>query len=120
MDYPKTPELNKLKLIKDKSQTVGNFIEWLYSNGLEICSMHKHDEECYRSHNCKRDLCKRNSKAKCTADSVLDCGLLDEQWIVRHKSIESLLGAFFNIDINKVENEKQAILEYIRTHEGHE
>ncbi len=34
--YPKTPELDRMKLVRDDSQTIGNFIEWLSENNMCI------------------------------------------------------------------------------------
>lgn len=71
------PEHEKLKLIKDKSQAIGEFLEWL---GAEK-------------------------------------GLHVAQWISEHRlmpanySTEKLLAEFFDIDLDKLEDEKRAMIE---------
>jgi hypothetical protein len=37
-DYPATPTLDKMVGIQDKSQAIGEFVEWLRLNGIELCS----------------------------------------------------------------------------------
>ncbi len=32
--YPPTPELNKMLAVKNESQEIGNFLEWLGDNGV--------------------------------------------------------------------------------------
>jgi len=75
------PELDKMMAIKDKSQVLGEFLDWLDSE-TEYCIA--------------------------TRCRDMDC-------LVRaHVSIEQLLADFFGIDLNKVEEEKRAILDGLR------
>ena len=43
------------------------------------------------------------------------CELGDEGYVPSHISINDLLAEYFKIDLNKVEQERQALLEWIRT-----
>jgi len=70
-DYP---EHEKLEKIADKSQFLGEFLEWL--------------------------------QGKYTIAEYVD----DTLWPVR-KSIQQLLAAYFEIDLNALEREKEDILE---------
>lgn len=74
----KTPECDKLHAIKEKSQAVGEFLEWLcQTKGVFLVSFGEDGEKmCYFQYN-----------------------------------REQLLAEFFEIDLNKVEEERQAILE---------
>lgn len=38
----KYPEHEKLKAIQDRSQAIGEFIEWLYERDLAICEFNRH------------------------------------------------------------------------------
>lgn len=83
----KTPELDKMKAAKETSQKIGEFIEWLGENGYHIC-------------------------IECSGGGMPD-GDSSEYWPC-NESIEKLLAKYYNIDLNKVEQEKRAILEEFR------
>ena len=58
---------------------------------------HDHDEECYDD----------------TGHRV--CGYRQDELVVVHlPSTEQLLANFFQIDLNKVEDERRALLDYLR------
>lgn len=77
------PEHDRLKLISDKSQTIGAFLEWLNSeSGLEICTLIE--------------------------------GQIDDRFAPAGISIEKLLAQYFEIDLDKIEKEKRAMLDSIR------
>lgn len=42
--YPPTPELDKMKSVKDQSEIIGGFIDWLSCNQLEICIRNPDDD----------------------------------------------------------------------------
>ena len=76
------PEHDKLKALNGANQTVGEFLEWLEMHGYAIC----------------RD---RNEHRP-----DLDC----KYWPT-HKRRDQLIADFFEIDSDKLEQEKRAILE---------
>lgn len=77
----KTPELDKMRIVKGKSQAIGEFLEWLErEKQIELCERDKSDEELY------------------------PCAI----------PIERLIAAHFGIDLMRVEEEKQALLEELR------
>ncbi len=41
------PEHDKLKLIQEDSQKIGEFIEWLNENGYRICELDNHNDVYY-------------------------------------------------------------------------
>jgi hypothetical protein len=75
----KYPEHTKLKAIQKQSQAVGEFLEWLNSEGFWIC---------------KR-------------------GPRDEYWPTSRR-MQSLLAEHFEIDENKIDAEKEAMIEECR------
>lgn len=80
---PETPELDKMHKVKEDSQKIGEFLEWLGSQGIELMQWRK---------NYPRD---------------------------RHpfpigESIEKLLYRYFEIDFDKAEAERRALLDYVR------
>jgi hypothetical protein len=80
------PECEKLVKHKQESQIIGTFLDWLQNEkGYEIAYW---DEASNRSD--------------------------DEQLYPCHKTIEQWLAEYFNIDLNKVEKERQQIIEDLR------
>lgn len=77
------PECDKMMAVKEKSQVIGEFLEWL---------------TCERS--TQVELCVRND----LTDRIMPC----------YTSTEQLLAEFFDIDLDKVEEEKRGILDEIK------
>jgi len=72
------PEHRKLREIKDKSQCIGEFIEWLNEEGMTVCEWSP--------------------------------GNIDN-WNPTSTSTNRLLARFFEIDLDKLEEEKLAMLD---------
>lgn len=82
------PEHQKLQAIKDKSQAIGEFLDWLTSvKNYRIAKWIKYNEEDPES------------------DSTLQPACYP---------IERLLAEYFGINQNKLEQEKRAMLDTIR------
>jgi len=79
-----TPTLDKMLKVKSESQAIGNFVEWLREQGIEIGKYEK--VEGYRN----------------------------EQFVADRRSIEKLLADYFEIDLNKAETERRQILGGLR------
>ncbi len=105
-DYPKTPELDRLGAVKDKSQAIGEFIDWLTSEKkVHLGSPHEHGPTC-RGWDEGRDRYAPRGEDRCECSTG--------EFIPLNTSIEKLLAEFFEIDLKKVEKERQAILDHIR------
>ncbi len=81
-------EIDKLLSVKDKSQTIGEFIEWLQEKGYVLSFW-------------------------------LERGQRPHSWselAPLRKSIEQILAEYFEIDLDKVEHERRALLEELRSH----
>lgn len=89
------PEHEKLAAVSDKSQACGEFIEWLQGQGLCLAEPHSHSEDC------------RYGGFKI-------CNLRDQELIPAQRNMRRLLAEFFDIDEEKLEQEKQAILNQMR------
>ena len=74
------PEHDKLHLVKDKSQTIGEFLEWLPTQGIHLCTFHYQDNQ-YRT---------------------------------AYTPITELLAKFFDIDLDKLDDEKRQMLNNLR------
>lgn len=75
------PECEKLRAVKEKSQAIGEFLDWLSSQGIVLAAW-----------------------------NTDGCDRLE----LRRGSIEELLAEYFNIDLDKVETEKRALLDDLR------
>jgi len=73
-DYP---EHQKMGAIKEQSQTIGEFLDWLFSKGVILAHYQ---------------------------------GQLDEL-MPRDMNITNLLAAYFNIDLEKIEEERQQMID---------
>lgn len=80
-DYP---EHTKLSAIKDKSQAIGQFLEWLPEQGITLCGFVGEDKTSHA------------------------------HYYPYQKTIQQLLSEYFEIDLEVLEKEKQQMLEKIR------
>jgi len=85
---PITPELYKLSAVAEESQKIGEFLDWMESRHYQICGWINGNSDEHGHYSPIR--------------------LSDEQ----------LFAQYFNIDLQKVEQEKQALLAWLR--EEHE
>lgn len=98
-ELPKTPTLDKLRGVKDKSQTIGSFLDWLQSEQkIQLMHYHEHIESCFDE----------------DGDSDSNCGLFEDDPMPNHRSIEKLLADYFEIDLGEVEKERRALLDWQR------
>jgi hypothetical protein len=105
--YPATPELDKMKAVKDKSQAVGDFIDWLRSEKkVQFGAPHVHGPTC-KGWDAERERYKPHG-----FDDRCECAT--GEFIPFNFTPERLLAEFFEIDLTKVENERRAILDHIR------
>lgn len=86
-----------MKAVQTQSQAIGEFLEWL-GDEKDICmaQRHQHTDGCLDE------------------DLEVGCGYEDDELIYVHIGIEKLLAEYFSIDLDKVEQEKRAMLEEIR------
>jgi len=91
----KYPECDRLHKIQKQSQIVGGFLEWLDEKGIALCSIHSHSDSCID-------------------EDGRHCGLSELDYYPIYRNIQSLLAEFFKIDLDKVEQENQQILEEYR------
>jgi hypothetical protein len=89
-DYPDTPELDKrgMQIKALHTQAIGIFVEWLNSQGMWIAHYAQFDD------------------------------IKDPMLVTVDKSIEQLLADFAGIDLNKVEQERRVLLEYVQARQS--
>lgn len=99
---PPCPECEKMHAVKDKSQAIGEFLEWLQAERkVHLCVVHSHSDGCYEEDDEFHE-------------DPPKCGCNEGDYLPFHKGTEQLLAEFFGIDLAKVEDEKRALLEFVR------
>ena len=101
-------ELEKLEGVKDRSQEIGEFLEWLFDTKNYHIAKYLTDEEYESEDNVYwvgelygKEQFKRHEIGK-------------EQLMPIHIDIEKLLAEYFEIDLVKVEEERNKILRDVR------
>lgn len=89
-------ECEKLIRVASDSQKIGAFIDWMRERGWEFARMHSHND-------CERE------------NGYFTCGYCKDEFEPDRRSINTILAEYFEIDIDKVEAERRAILEAIRS-----
>ena len=87
MDKEMYPELEKLRGVSERSQAIGEFLEWLFGSKNYHIAKYLGEEE-YEDD--------------------------EDELVPVHIDIEKLLAEFFGIDLAKAEEERREILEQIR------
>ena len=103
IDYPKTPELDKILEHKEVSQAIGSFLDWL-----------EYEAEFGPKKGEGRKAAIRATKLN---DSPVKLCIFDDdtgEWEPVRLRIEEMLARYFGIDLNEVEKERFAVLEYVR------
>jgi hypothetical protein len=107
MEQPATPELEKLAAVSDESQKLGAFLDWCASQGWKLGEWKSYP--CRECDGCEDAL---EEKEDITPD---DCEEPSELMFPINTGIEKLLAQYFSIDLNKVEEERRALLAHIRS-----
>ena len=95
---PSSPECKKLYAVHEQSQKIGEFLEWLQSEkGIVFGLYHTHDDSCYDD----------------PEDDERSCGMSENVLYSKHLDINRVLAQFFNIDLDKVNEERVALLDYL-------
>jgi len=89
MQYPQTPELDKMSKVKEESQKIGEFLDWLQNT-------------------------KRITLAQWAAAIADEDDDEQDRLVAIRQSIEDLLADYFKIDQVKAEQERRALLEYVQ------
>ena len=112
LPYPPTPELDKMKAVRERSQSIGEFLEWLgEEKKWSICASHHHGPGCEGWDEARGRFNPGAFDRRCEAQEF-------ELFPVSF-SIEKLLAEFFDIDLNKVDDERRAIIDHMRSTSAH-
>ena len=125
MNYPATPELDKMLKVKDESQAIGRFLDWLVEERhIFLAEFHKHDDGCCIVENINCPLCsgykfRGRICSRCDGTGSISnehraCGCVDSTMLRISQSFDKLLHEYYDIDDNAEEAERLAVLDYIR------
>jgi len=129
---PDTPELDKMSEAKEYSQKIGEFLDWLVSEKHIVFSRyHQHVAHCFTLGMTKtqfREAYKGKRKGtlgimtpKAKAHELVagrfddaKCCMHEGELVPEQVQIERTLAEFFEIDLDKVERERRAILDALQ------
>lgn len=96
MDYPETPELDKLRRINESgdNETIGQFLEWAGENGYHLTKTVTYTEQ----------------REMLLSDYIYEVEVEVEQPV----GIEEVLYAFFGLDRDKINAEREAVFNAIK------
>jgi hypothetical protein len=97
------PECEKMKAIQKESQTIGEFLEWLSGKGIHLVTVHTHTDACLDE----------EGESKDEFGNRL-CGYSEGAYQPLHTSTENLLADYYNINLDKVDAEKDQMLKELR------
>jgi hypothetical protein len=90
---PPCPECEKLAAISDQSNQIGDFLNWLANQGLNICEWVNNEDDDTNEY---------------MPEILLPAGYHTSTGANR------LLAKYFEIDLDKVEQERRALLEWLQ------
>lgn len=96
-EAPECPECERLHAVVEKSNAIGEFLDWMQEQGIFLAIPHRHDIGCEGD------------------DGFPICGLNRDEFQLHLEPKEKMLARFFDIDLNKVERERRALLEALRS-----
>jgi len=97
---PECPECDKLHFVKDKSQMIGSFLDWLFSNGNTLCKWE--DQRYYDKDGNLSEKLHWNGQS------------LPEGYYPIRYSIENLLAEYFEINMDKVNKEREQLMSWLQ------
>ena len=120
--YPETPNLDKMGEVKETSQTVGEFLEWLGEQGWQVAKYGPMTGEipCPGEGfggTCEGGTIKPGTHRERTCSECEGTGWVTttrEGWSTYSGGIEVMLGDYFGIDVKAAERERMAVLRWVR------
>lgn len=111
------PELVKMNAVQKESQAIGAFLDDLMNNkGIALTTYNEGGIE-YFDKEFEKEIDNAKSEVErhtLRLNNPSKFQYISEGWRPVHKPIEKLLAEYFGIDLNKVEKEKQELLQSVR------
>lgn len=112
IESPKTPECDKLIAASKTSQIIGEFLAWVDERNIRLCHLVE-DEDGVEYQIVQKIEIDPEDKGEKVALT-----LMGAKKVVRFKTVEEKLAAYFDIDLDIVEKERRAMLDHIRRTQG--
>jgi hypothetical protein len=109
---PTYPEHEKLRAVQDQARKLGVFLEWLESGGRWIAEYHEHNADCDEHQRGEPPACGMIGKSR-TGHWYLPA-LYTWNPPGQGERIERILALYFGIDLDKLQQEKAAMLDELR------
>lgn len=114
---PSTPELDKMLANRDKSQAIGEFLDWLQSEKKVLLKQNEPRRIAYFDSKFEKEIKKLGENSKAGFELRLNNpnkweevgGVVDFSF-----RIEEILAEYFKVDLKKAEKERVAILDNLR------
>jgi hypothetical protein len=91
----KSPMCEKLSAVADQRMTITAFLDWLGEQGMVICKVHTHTEQCKER-------------------GLRTCGYHENEYYSVHEGPGKMILRFLEIDEKQLEKERQALLDSLR------
>ena len=108
-----TPNLDKMQEVKEYSQMIGEFVEWLRTEkGIDTCrrlEIEPYEDDDGPDYYGECPVC------GCELDLRGDPFIF---WWPTYTNVQGLLAEFFGIDYDEVERERTALLLHLRDQQG--
>lgn len=113
MEYP---ECEKMKAASEDSQVIGEFLEWLGQQGIQLCKYQKEDVYHFESEEAESQYneLSRIEQSAWRYNNPSKFGTTYQGYNLVNINTEKLLAQYFKIDLNKVEQEKRQIINSLR------
>lgn len=107
------PEHDKLHKVADISQEIGEFIDvGLPKMGMEIYELVTRDCDCPHCREGRGEITAWHDKGE--KATIVNGAVQITEWVPTHKSAQAILATYFDIDLKKIDAEKDAMLAELR------
>jgi len=113
-EYPEHEKLHKAKA-ELGTEEIGAFLDWLGSDGIQLARFWKHEVNCERSEERDRVGFQYEGENGYYRHKEERCGYQNEGVLIpSRESIQKLLARYADVDLEKLEDEKRAMLDELR------
>ena len=114
------PEHNKLHAVRDRSEAIGEFLEWLRGQRVNLMVWREDIEDTMPCSNWNCIGGEVRGKPCPFCNGTGQTTYMRKEWWPLGKTIEGILAEYFDVDLDKLEAEKRAMLDGIRMADARE
>lgn len=110
-----TPECDRMLAVADESQRIGDFLDWLEQQGMQLTRWAERTETLSEScSRCSRCLGEFRNCRRCGGSGSVEVTRSRQGFEPDPRGFEQLLADYYSIDLRKIESERRAILASLR------